>query len=62
MGLLFVCFQADLAAGFLAVQSRLNGETLEEYIKPVGGGYFFVLPGARSSSNYLGESLLTASA
>ena len=34
MGLLFVCFQADLAAGFLAVQARLNGEPLEEYIKP----------------------------
>ena len=37
MGLLFVCFQADLASGFLAVQARLNGEQLEEYIKPIGG-------------------------
>ena len=48
MGLLFVCFQADLASGFLAVQARLNGEQLEEYIKPIGGGYFFVLPGVQS--------------
>ena len=52
MGLLFVCFQSDLAAGFLTVQSRLNGEQLEEYIKPVGGGYFFVLPGVQSKDGF----------
>jgi deferrochelatase/peroxidase EfeB len=62
MGLLFVCFQSDLAAGFLAVQSRLNGERLEEYIKPVGGGYFFVLPGVQSKDGFLAEGLLRASA
>ncbi len=58
MGLLFGCFQADLAAGFLAVQERLNGEPLEEYIKPVGGGYFFALPGAATPDDYLGASLI----
>jgi deferrochelatase/peroxidase EfeB len=58
MGLLFVCFQSDLQSGFLSVQARLNGEPLEEYIKPVGGGYFFVLPGVRSAGTYLGEDLL----
>jgi deferrochelatase/peroxidase EfeB len=62
MGLLFVCFQADLAAGFLAVQSRLNGEQLEEYIKPVGGGYFFVLPGVQSKDDFFAEGLLRAAA
>jgi deferrochelatase/peroxidase EfeB len=62
MGLLFVCFQADLAAGFLAVQARLNGEQLEEYIKPVGGGYFFVLPGVQSKDDFFAEGLLRASA
>ena len=62
MGLLFVCFQADLAAGFLAVQARLNGERLEEYIKPVGGGYFFVLPGVRSNDDFFAEGLLRAAA
>jgi deferrochelatase/peroxidase EfeB len=62
MGLLFVCYQADLAAGFLAVQDRLNGEALEEYIKPVGGGFFFVLPGARAPDDFLGRALLTSAA
>ena len=62
MGLLFVCFQSDLAAGFLTVQSRLNGEQLEEYIKPIGGGYFFVLPGVQSKDGFLAEGLLRTAA
>ncbi|CAM5764559.1 dyp-type peroxidase [Labrys miyagiensis] len=62
MGLLFICFQSDLAAGFAHVQGRLNGEPLEEYIKPVGGGYFFILPGMPDKSAFLGQSLLEATA
>jgi deferrochelatase/peroxidase EfeB len=57
MGLLFVCFQSNLRAGFLTVQSRLSGERLEEYIKPVGGGYFFVLPGVADEAGFLGQSI-----
>jgi deferrochelatase/peroxidase EfeB len=60
MGLLFVCFQSNLSAGFLTVQQRLNGEELEEYIKPVGGGYFFVLPGVADANAFLGQRLLAA--
>lgn len=59
-GLLFIAWQANLEAGFIAVQNRLNGEPLEEYIKPVGGGYFFALPGVGGPGDYLGASLITA--
>ena len=62
MGLLFICFQSDLEAGFATVQQRLNGEPLEEYIKPVGGGYFFILPGIPDKTAFLGQSLLAETA
>jgi deferrochelatase/peroxidase EfeB len=57
MGLVFVCFQSNLQTGFIETQKRLNGEPLEEYIKPFGGGYYFVLPGI-GTDNWLGKSLL----
>lgn len=60
MGLLFVCYQHDLEKGFLTVQKRLNGEALEEYIKPIGGGYFFALPGARDANARLAQGLIEA--
>lgn len=60
MGLLFVCYQHDLEKGFLTVQKRLNGEALEEYIKPIGGGYFFALPGVPDADHYLAQALLEA--
>lgn len=59
-GLLFICYQANLEEGFITVQRRLDGEPLEEYIKPVGGGYFYTLPGVRDASDYIGSSLLAA--
>lgn len=60
MGLLFVCYQHDLTRGFITVQQRLNGEALEEYIRPIGGGYFFALPGVADKNHYLGQPLLQA--
>ena len=59
-GLLFICYQADLDQGFIAVQRRLDGEPLEEYIKPVGGGFFYTLQGIRDASDFLGSSLMAA--
>jgi deferrochelatase/peroxidase EfeB len=56
-GLAFVSYQRQLA-DFLAVQQRLAGERLEEYTLPFGGGFFFVLPGAQDSDDWLGRSLL----
>ena len=61
MGLLFICYQANLDAGFRTVQTRLNGEPLEEYIKPFGGGYFFALSGIRDASSYLAKDLFERS-
>ena len=60
-GLLFICYQSDLDEGFVAIQRRLDGEPLEEYIKPVGGGYFFALPGfAEGGDDFLGRTLIAA--
>ncbi|QKZ05581.1 iron uptake transporter deferrochelatase/peroxidase subunit [Pseudomonas eucalypticola] len=61
MGLLFICYQANLEKGFITVQTRLNGEPLEEYLKPMGGGYFFTLPGVKNDQDFIGRSLLQAS-
>jgi deferrochelatase/peroxidase EfeB len=61
MGLLFIAYQADLEKGFITVQKRLDGEPLEEYIKPIGGGYFFTLPGVKNQDDFYASALLQAS-
>ncbi len=57
MGLVFVAFNRDPAQQFAKVQERLAGEGLVDYVVPTGGGYFYLPPGARDVTDWVGSAL-----
>ena len=58
LGLVFTSYQRDIAH-FETIQQRLADEPLSDYVSPVGGGYFFVLPGVTGPTDWYGRALLS---
>ena len=56
-GLLFACFQADVDAQFVPIQTRLDTlDLLNEWTTPIGSAVFAIPPGC-SPDGYIGDTL-----
>jgi deferrochelatase/peroxidase EfeB len=51
-------FQRELDH-FAAIQKRLAGEPLVDYVVPTGGGYFYCPPGAADAGDWVGSGILS---
>jgi deferrochelatase/peroxidase EfeB len=60
-GLIFSAFNQSPERQFATIQKRLLEEPMIDYITPVGGGYFFVPPGASGGGDWVGSGLFAAS-
>ena len=58
-GLVFVAYNRRPSTQFVPIQQRLNAEPMIDYITPIGGGYFFVPPGAPGDGEFVGDGLFT---
>ena len=56
-GLVFVAYNQSPSGQFVPIQERLNSEPMTDYITPVGGGSFFVPPGAQGDTGFVGDGL-----
>ena len=54
-----VAYNRSPSKQFVVIQNRLNAEPMTDYITPVGGGYFFVPPGVRGGTDFVGSSLFS---
>jgi deferrochelatase/peroxidase EfeB len=59
-GLVFVAFNQSPRRQFQTIQERLIEEPMVDYITPVGGGYFFVPPGAGPEPDFVGSGLFSS--
>jgi deferrochelatase/peroxidase EfeB len=59
-GLIFVAFNQSPTRQFVTIQKRLLEEPMIDYITPVGGGYFFVPPGAEGQAEWVGSGLFAS--
>ncbi|MFJ9624388.1 Dyp-type peroxidase [Streptomyces sp. NPDC101181] len=58
VGLMFCCYQRDIARQFATVQRRLEGERFADFTTTTGGGYFLALPGVTGAADWYGSALL----
>lgn len=56
-GLMFIAFNKNPRTQYATIQNRLAPEPMVDYITPVGGGYFFVPPGTRGPTDWVGSGL-----